>query len=139
MWTCSTNAPITIGSTSLTFIKTSNTTYTAGSGLSLSSNQFSISAGGVTNTMLAGSIAASKLIATDITTVGTISTGIWNGTKVAEAYGGTNQSTYTTGNILYASATNTLSKLAIGSAGQALIVTSGVPAWGNVKIGRAHV
>ena len=42
MWTCSTNAPITVGSTSLTFIKTSNNTYTAGTGLSLSSNAFSI-------------------------------------------------------------------------------------------------
>ena len=82
--------------------------------------------------MLAGSIAASKLIATDITTVGTISTGVWNATKVSELFGGTNQDSYTTGNILYASATNTLSKLAIGSAGQALIVSGGVPAWGNV-------
>lgn len=47
-----------------------------------------------------------------ITTLGTISTGAWNGTKISETYGGTNQSTYTTGDILYASAANTLSKLA---------------------------
>jgi hypothetical protein len=46
-----------------------------------------------------------------ITTLGTISTGTWNGTKISEAYGGTNQSTYTLGDILYASAANTLSKL----------------------------
>lgn len=44
--------------------------------------------------------------------------------------GGTSQSTYTTGDILYASASNTLSKLPIGSAGQILTVTAGVPAWG---------
>jgi hypothetical protein len=44
--------------------------------------------------------------------------------------GGTSQSTYTTGDILYASASNTLSKLPIGSAGQLLTVTAGVPAWG---------
>ena len=30
---------------------------------------------------------------------GTITTGIWNGTKISEAYGGTNQSTYTTGDL----------------------------------------
>lgn len=45
------------------------------------------------------------------------------------ANGGTNITTYTTGDILYASATNTLSKLAIGSTGQILKVVGGVPAW----------
>jgi len=43
--------------------------------------------------------------------------------------GGTSQSTYTTGNILYASASNTLNKLAIGSTGQVLTVAAGVPSW----------
>lgn len=46
-----------------------------------------------------------------------------------EANGGTNQSTYTLGDILYASASNVLSKLGIGSAGQVLTVVAGVPAW----------
>jgi hypothetical protein len=44
--------------------------------------------------------------------------------------GGTSQSTYTTGDILYASASNTLSKLPIGTSGQVLTIASGVPAWG---------
>jgi hypothetical protein len=44
--------------------------------------------------------------------------------------GGTSQSTYTTGDILYASASNTLSKLAIGTSGQVLTISGGVPAWG---------
>jgi hypothetical protein len=44
--------------------------------------------------------------------------------------GGTSQSTYTTGDILYASASNTLAKLPIGTTGQLLTVTAGVPAWG---------
>lgn len=48
---------------------------------------------------------------------------------VSVANGGTSQSTYTTGDILYASAANTLSKLAIGSATQVLTVTGGVPVW----------
>lgn len=64
-----------------------------------------------------------------LTSVGTIGTGVWQGTKVAESYGGTNQSTYTTGDLLYSSASNTLSKLAIGSSAQVLTVVSGVPAW----------
>ena len=43
--------------------------------------------------------------------------------------GGTSQSTYTTGDILYASATNTLSKLAAGTNGYILTMASGVPSW----------
>ena len=83
----------------------------------------------VTNAMLAGSIAASKLVGTDIATVGTITTGTWNGSVVGPAYGGTNQTTYTTGDILYSSATNVLSKLAIGSTNYVLSVVGGIPAW----------
>ena len=49
----------------------------------------------------------------------------WKAQPIAEIYGGTNQSSYTTGDILYASATNTLAKLSIGSSGQVLKVSSG--------------
>jgi hypothetical protein len=64
-----------------------------------------------------------------LTSVGTIGTGTWQGTVIGSAYGGTAQTTYTTGDILYASAANTLSKLAIGSNTQVLTVVSGAPAW----------
>jgi uncharacterized protein (TIGR02145 family) len=47
----------------------------------------------ITNADLAGSIAASKLVGTDITTVGTVTSGTWNGTSVAIANGGTGAST----------------------------------------------
>ena len=43
--------------------------------------------------------------------------------------GGTGQTTYATGDLLYASATNTLSKRTVGSNGQVLTVVAGVPAW----------
>jgi hypothetical protein len=43
--------------------------------------------------------------------------------------GGTGQSTYTTGDTLYSSGANTLAKLGIGSSGQVLTVSGGVPAW----------
>ena len=56
-------------------------------------NATTIGALKVTNAMLAGSIASSKLVGTDITTVGTITSGIWNGTAVALGYGGTGAST----------------------------------------------
>jgi len=60
-----------------------------------------VSDGSITNEKLAGSIAASKLIGTDITKVGTITAGIWNGTTVAVANGGsgaTSLSGYVKGN-----------------------------------------
>lgn len=74
-------------------------------------------------------ISASYVGQSSITTLGTITTGVWQGTKVAEGFGGTNQSTYTTGDMLYASAANTLSKLAIGSTAQILTVAGGIPSW----------
>lgn len=46
-----------------------------------------------------------------------------------EVDGFTGQTTYATGDILYASAANTLSKLALGSAGDVLTVDAGLPAW----------
>lgn len=90
-----------------------------------------------------GSVAASLVATTNATlttlsalttasalaTIGTVTTGTWNATSIAATHGGTGLSTYTTGDILYASATNTLSKLAIGSTNNVLTVSGGVPAW----------
>ena len=62
---------------------------------------------------------------------GTITSATWNGNAIGAIYGGTAQTSYTTGDVLYASATNTLSKLGIGTTGQALVVSGGIPAWGS--------
>ena len=48
---------------------------------------------------------------------------------VTPASGGTGITTYVTGDTLYASATNVLSKLPIGAETDVLSVVSGVPAW----------
>jgi hypothetical protein len=45
-----------------------------------------IQSGSVTNAMLSGSIAASKLVGTDIATVGTITVGTWNGDVIGNSY-----------------------------------------------------
>lgn len=50
------------------------------------------------------------------------------------AKGGTNITSYTTGDILYSSNTNVLSKLGIGSTGQILTVVAGVPAWADAGV-----
>jgi hypothetical protein len=49
--------------------------------------------------------------------------------------GGTAQSTYATGDILYASATNTLSKLTAGANGTVLTLAAGVPSWSSASAG----
>jgi hypothetical protein len=46
-----------------------------------------------------------------------------------ETQGGTHQTSYATGDMLYASAVDTLSKLTIGGEGSILQVNSGVPVW----------
>lgn len=120
-WALATADPITLGSTNLTFTQFSGAgTYLAGSGLTLTGSTFSIGAGQVTNAMLGGSIAASKLIGSDIATVGTIGTGTWQGTTVGVGYGGTGLASYAIGDLLQGSGATALSKLSAGAAGSFL-------------------
>lgn len=67
---------------------------------------------------------------------GAITTGLWNATAIGAAYGGTGQTTYAVGDLLYASAATTLSKLAGVATGNALI-SGGVataPSWGKIGL-----
>ena len=66
---------------------------------------------------------------------GSITSATWNGTAVGPIYGGTGLTSYTTGDSLYASASNTLAKLPIGSSGQVLTVVGGIPAWSSPASG----
>jgi hypothetical protein len=51
----------------------------------------------------------------------------WKSTPTSA--GGTGLTSYATGDIVYASATNTLSKLTAGTDGNVLTLASGVPSW----------
>lgn len=66
--------------------------------------------------------------------LGTATTG-----TLGETRGGTNQTTYTTGDLLYASGANTLAKRAIGTNGQVLTVSGGVPTWAAAAGGATFV
>lgn len=73
---------------------------------------------------------------TSITTLGTISTGTWSATTIAANRGGTGQTTYAIGDILYADTTSTLARLAGVATGNALI-SGGVgtaPSWGKIGL-----
>ncbi|MEO6301842.1 MAG: hypothetical protein ABIP51_01600 [Bacteroidia bacterium] len=66
---------------------------------------------------------------TSITTLGTISSGVWNGSAISVLYGGTGLTTVTAGDLIYSSSTNTLNKLSIGENNSILKVISGLPSW----------
>ena len=99
-----------------------------------------ITDGTIANVDLAGSIAASKLIGSDITTVGTIGTGTWHGTAIADAYiasaatwnGKMTNPMTTAGDIIYSSdGSGTPARLAIGAAGT--VLKGGVtPSWSAI-------
>ena len=80
-----------------------------------------VGGGTVTSVNVSGGSTGLSFSGGPITTSGVITL---SGT-LDETNGGTGQTSYTTGDILYASASNTLAKLAIGSAGQVLKVSSG--------------
>jgi hypothetical protein len=81
-------------------------------------------------------IASTYVGQTSITTLGTIATGTWNATTIGTTKGGTGLTSYATGDILYASSSNTLSKLTVGEEGKVLQVNgSGVPVWADIDGG----
>ena len=91
-----TDGPITLGSTSLVFVQFSGAgQITAGDGLTKSGN--TINAVGTANRISVSQdaidIDANYAGQNTITTLGTITTGVWNGTDIAVADGGTGAST----------------------------------------------
>ena len=91
-----TDDTITLGSTSLTFVQFSGAgQVTAGAGLTKSGNTIDVigTAGRITVNANDVDIASTYLGQSSITTLGTITTGVWTGTDVAVADGGTGAST----------------------------------------------
>ena len=86
------------------------------------------------NSTLAAVAGGTYTGATSITTLGTIATGTWSATTIATTKGGTGLTSYTTGDVLYASGTNTLAKLAAGTDGYLLTMSSGVPTWAAAPV-----
>lgn len=65
----------------------------------------------------------------NITRLGTVTTGTWNGTAIGPTYGGTGQTAVSTGDLLYGSGANTWARLPAGTNGHVLTLSGGVPSW----------
>lgn len=88
-----TNNPITLGTTALAFTQFSDTgSLTAGTALSFSSSTLNVQTDGSTISVNGSNqlrVHTSYVGQSSITTLGTITTGVWNGTAVSLQYGGT--------------------------------------------------
>ena len=91
----STNGTITVGSTAIAWTQFSGAgSFTAGDGLSQSGNTINVNVTSNRTAITADAIdiSANYVGQSSITTLGTITTGVWNGTDVAVADGGTGAS-----------------------------------------------
>lgn len=93
---------------------------TSASNTAIAINGNQITSGTVGSAYISGSY-------TGITGVGTLTAGTWNATTIAAAYGGTGLTSYTAGDLLYASGTSALTQLALGASGYVLTAGAGAP------------
>jgi hypothetical protein len=98
----------------------------AGNGLTYSSGVLAV--GGTTDRITVSAdaidIASTYIGQNTITTLGTVTTGTWNGTAVGPGYGGTGIASYNNYDLLVGNSVSGLAKLAMGSAGKFLQVNS---------------
>jgi hypothetical protein len=128
--TATTTPAITLTTTITGLLKGNATAISAAtSGTDYSAGTSALTTGILKSTTTTGAL--SIAVAADFPTLNQNTTGTAANVTgvVASANGGTGFSTYTTGDIIYASATNTLSKLAAGTNGYVLTLASGVPSW----------
>jgi hypothetical protein len=128
-----------------TGVNNGSSTITLGGSLTFSgafATTFTVTAGTSVTLPTTGTLVNTAVTAlTALASVGTITSGTWQGTAVAPGFGGTGIASYTIGDIVYASGTTTLSKLGIGTANQVLMTNAGAtaPAWTSVLSGLTSV
>ena len=132
------NGTPTLGTTNITVEQFSGAgQISAGAALTKSGNTINVAVDDTTIAVVSDELQIKSTYPgqTSITTLGTIATGVWQGTLIDEVYGGTGQSSYTTGDILHASGSNTLAKLAIGASGKILQSNGSNVTYGDIDGG----
>jgi hypothetical protein len=79
--------------------------------------------------VLSNTTLGSSVINSSLTSVGTISSGTWNATTIAVNRGGTGITSFSIGDIIYASASAALAKLGIGGNNHVLTSNGSAPVW----------
>ena len=109
-----TNGTPTLGTTNITFEQFSGAgQISAGAGLTKTGNTIDVvgTADKIAVSANALTIASTYVGQSSITTLGTITTGVWNGTAIAATSGGTGLTSIAKGSVLVANSANTLSAL----------------------------
>lgn len=134
-WVVSTNGAITVGSTSIDYAQFSGAgQITAGSGMTKTGNTLDVVGGtGITANANSMQIDTTWTGQAAITTLGTIASGSWQADTVSAEFGGTGISSYSSGDMMYATGATTISKLSKGTGGQFMKMNSGAtaPEWSN--------
>jgi len=65
----------------------------------------------------------------NVSALGTVASGVWNGTAIVTTYGGTGLTSYTAGDLPYYASGTALSKLGIGTNGYILTSNGTAPTW----------
>ena len=120
-----TNGTPTLGTTNITFEQFSGAgQISAGDGLTKTGNTIDVvgTADKITVSANALTIASTYVGQSSITTLGTITTGVWNGTAIAATSGGTGLSSIAKGSVLVANSANTLSALDGGGSNDGLLL-----------------
>ena len=134
-WVVTTPLPITIGSTSITFVQFAGAgTYTAGTGLTLTGTQFSITNTGVSaasygsaSSVPAIAINAQGQITSATDTAIAISASQITSGSLGVARGGTGASSLTANGILYGNGTSAVGVTSAGVTGEVLVGNTGSP------------
>jgi len=111
--------------TALTVGATSGTT-TIRNDVSLSSSKVYRING---TSVLSSDTLGSGVTESSLTSLGTVITGTWSATEIAVDKGGTGITSYTAGDIVYASGASSISKLPIGSTNYVLVSDGSSPVW----------
>ena len=109
----------------------------AGTGLTLTDGVLDVvgTADRITANANSIDIASTYVGQNTITTLGTITTGTWQGSVIAALYGGTGHSSYSIGDLLVASGASTLSKLTVGTSGKILQSNGTTLVYGDIDGG----